>query len=237
MRQRGSGRTAAREQLLVVAAKAPRAGAVKTRLSPPGGDASLTLVPLAQAFLTDTLRKACESPALRGTTDVALALDGDPADVAPLVPAGLSPAWPQSGNSLGERLVHIFERAFGAGYRRVAIIGSDTPHLPPGFVAEGLGRLRGPVDVVLGPADDGGYYLIALSEPRPTLFADIAWSGPDVLSATRAQAHAANLRVALLPPWYDIDTPADLARLHTDLRRGVADAPATTILLEKNREP
>ena len=211
--------------VIVVAAKAPRPGTVKTRLLPalsPEAAASL-----AGAFLEDTLQTAATAAAsLRA--DLVLALDGAPALLPPsLLPLSVS-VIAQAGNTLGERL----ETMMGAaglsvgGDRRVCVIGGDAPHLPAAFLIEAFGRLA-TADVVLGPADDGGYYLIALSRPAPTLFADIPWSGPDVLAATRVRAAAAGLRLALLPPWYDVDTPHDLRRMGGDLACGVAHAPAT----------
>jgi glycosyltransferase A (GT-A) superfamily protein (DUF2064 family) len=90
--------------------------------------------------------------------------------------------------------------------------------------------------VVLGPADDGGYYLVALrGAPAPGLFTNVPWSGPDVFSVTQTRARTAGLTVALLPPWYDVDVLADLRRLQTDLARGVVHAPATHALIANLR--
>lgn len=202
---------------VVVVAKAPEAGRVKTRLCPPLSPEEAAR--LAAAFLSDSLTVAA-TPTLRART--ALALDGTMAQ-----PPAVVPVTQQRGNSLGERIVHIFENGFCEGFQAVCVIGSDAPHLPAAFLIEAFGRLERGADVVLGPADDGGYYLTALSRPLPTLFEQIPWSGPDVLAATRARASAAGLSVSLLPPWYDVDTPSDLRRLREDLRRGVVHAPAT----------
>ncbi len=213
------------KRAIIVAAKAPRAGAVKTRLSlPPDAAANL-----AAAFLRDTLRLA-SSPALQA--DLTLALDGgDAGDLEPgTVPPGTR-ITPQRGNSLGERLVHIFEEAFQTGYTAVCVVGSDAPHLPEAFLLEAFGRLSQNGGPVLGPADDGGYYLIGLTRPAPELFADIAWSGPDVREMTLRRAAEAGLSATLLPPWYDIDVPADLRRLREEMRREVVAAPATAAFL------
>lgn len=207
--------------------KAPRAGSVKTRLCPPLSSSDAAL--LAGAFLSDTLRTA-HAPVLRA--DVTLALAGDVRDLSS-PPAPETRIVPQTGNSLEERLVDIVADTFAVGYRWVCVIGGDAPHLPPAFFVEAFGRLAHGADAVLGPADDGGYYLIALPRPAPELLRNIPWSGPDVLSATLARAAEAALSVSLLPPWYDIDTPDELRRLRTDLRRGVVDAPATARALEK----
>lgn len=216
-----------RTRAIVVAAKAPRAGAVKTRLCPPLSPEAAAR--LARAFLADTLETASALPKV---ADLWLALDGDdPALVRELLPDGARQIR-QRGGDLGERLVHLFAEVFAEGYEQVCVVGSDAPHLPAAFLVEAFGRLVGN-DVALGPAEDGGYYLAALRAPAPELFAgDIGWGGPDVLADTLARAARAGRTAALLPPWYDIDTPHDLRRLQQDIRRGAAFAPATAALLE-----
>ncbi len=238
-RKTAAGRARA---LIIVAAKTPTHGRVKTRLLDPDapGLTPEVAVRLAQAFLADTLASVA-GPILRSVADRWLALDGDPADLPPdIFPAAASFSLvAQTGNSLGERLVNLSEAGFAAGYGRVCIVGSDAPHLPPAFLLEAFGRLapapghapENEADVVLGPADDGGYYLVALRKPASALFTNVPWSGPDVFSVTQARASAAGLTVAVLPPWYDVDVLADLRRLRTDLTRGVVHAPTTQELL------
>ena len=229
--------------LLIVAAKVPAPGRVKTRLLDPAAPGLTTDVAarLAGAFLADTLALVAE-PVLRNVADRWLALDGDPADLPPDVFSAAAASFTvlaQTGNSLGERLVNLMAAGFAAGYGRVCVVGSDAPHLPPAFVLEAFGRIAPApgyppervADVVLGPADDGGYYLVAARGPVPALFANVPWSGPDVFSVTQARARAAGLTVARLPAWYDVDVFADLRRLRTDLARGVVRAPATQHLL------
>lgn len=237
-----SRKSVAATALIVVAAKVPAPGRVKTRLvdSSVPGMTPETAARLAQAFLADTLATVA-GPALRAVADRWLALDGDPADLPPDAFAAATPfsLRAQMGNSLGERLVNLMEAGFAAGYGRVCIIGGDAPHLPPAFLLEAFGRLApapgspppSVADVVLGPTDDGGYYLIALRAPALALFADIPWSGPEVFLLTQERARAAGLSVALVPPWYDVDALADLRRLQTDLARGVLRAPATQHVL------
>lgn len=116
---------------------------------------------------------------------------------------------PQEGHDLGERMAAAFAAAFGQGARRVAIIGSDVPWVSRSTVCEALAALDAH-DVVLGPARDGGYYLLALDRPRPALFTGIAWSTPSVLAATMERAGALGLSVRLMDPLADIDTPEDL---------------------------
>jgi glycosyltransferase A (GT-A) superfamily protein (DUF2064 family) len=95
-------------------------------------------------------------------------------------------------------------------------VNSDGPTLPAEYVARAV-ELLASCDVVIGPAEDGGYYLIGLRQEHPGLFSDIAWSSPRVAAQTLERAAALALTVARLPPWYDVDTPADLDRLRTEL--------------------
>jgi hypothetical protein len=124
---------------------------------------------------------------------------------------------PQGPGDLGERLARAVGAAFVRGHRRVLVVGSDSPTLPSHLIAEALRRLEA-TDVVLGPAFDGGYYLLGLNRLEPALFRDVPWSGPEVLAVTAERARAAGLEVSLLPFWYDVDEPADLARLVSHAR-------------------
>lgn len=117
----------------------------------------------------------------------------------------------QSGPDLGARMADAFARAFARGASRVALVGTDTPGVTRETVALALSALDA-ADIVLGPAEDGGYYLVALRGPRPALFAGIDWSTPRVLDETRARAAAAGLAVRELTPLADIDTLDDLRR-------------------------
>jgi hypothetical protein len=98
----------------------------------------------------------------------------------------------------------------------VIAINSDGPTLPPEYLLEAFADLD-EVDVVLGPSEDGGYYFIGYAQPRPALYADITWSTPQVTPQTLARAAALGLTVAQSPPWYDVDTIADLERLRVEL--------------------
>ena len=102
-------------------------------------------------------------------------------------------------------------------------MNSDGPTLPPAYLVEAFARLRDGADVVLGPSDDGGYYLIGLKRPAPRLLREVRMSTPSVLADTLAIAAEEGLTVALLPAWYDVDDAASLGRLAVELR----DAPAT----------
>ncbi len=105
---------------------------------------------------------------------------------------------------------------FSQGYQRVVLVGSDIPHLPPENISQGFLALRAGAEVVLGPSADGGYYLVGLNRPQPRLF-DLPMSTPEVLHQTLERARALSLQVAQLAESFDIDTPADLARLRVHL--------------------
>ncbi len=138
---------------------------------------------------------------------------------------------PQEGADLGERMAHALHAALAEERCPVLAIGADVPHVSVANLAEAAAALANDVDVVLGPADDGGYYLIGLRAPAPTLFRGVAWGSAGVLAATRERAAAAGLRTHLLPPDFDLDQVADLDRLRGLLSRGDVDLPRTARLL------
>lgn len=117
--------------------------------------------------------------------------------------------FPQRGTELGERMRNAFEDAFAAGHGRVVIIGSDLPGLSAGLLRDTL-ALLGSASVVVGPARDGGYYLLGLRAMVPGIFEDIAWSTPEVLDATLSRLAALGITPALLPVLGDVDVAADL---------------------------
>ena len=137
----------------------------------------------------------------------------------------------QEGNSLGERLVHGFGVGFGRGYQHVVIIGSDAPTLPPAYIDQAFAALADS-DVVLGPALDGGYYLIGLSRPCMKLFDNVAWSTDQVFERTAANAQGQGYRLKVLPSHYDIDTFDDLAALNRDLSKNGEQCPQTRRFLQ-----
>ena len=196
------------DNLLVIFAKAPIAGFAKTRLCPP-------LLPdeaagLQRAFIADTLDNAVGA----GGFDVLVAFTPDDARGLMVETCGGRPCdlAPQVGGDLGERMSRAFVSAFGMGYRKVAIVGTDSPALQTCTLTAAFDRLDR-ADMVIGPAEDGGYYLIGLKSPAPEVFKDIGWSGPEVLSETLAKAHGLGLSVELLPTLGDVDTFEDLGRI------------------------
>ena len=194
---------------LLVFAKAPRPGEVKTRLArslgrggSPDHEAAATLYRRMGRLVVDNVT---EAPAV-------LTVCYDPPGAEAEVREWLGPApqryWPQGEGDLGERMARMFARAFEAA-GRVVVIGTDAPAVGAGTVARALAALDA-ADVVLGPSRDGGYYLMALREPCPALFTGIAWSTRTVLAESMARARARALRVTLLEVETDVDTVADL---------------------------
>ena len=200
----GAGREA-----LIVFAKVPAPGAVKTRLTALLTEAEAAA--LYDAFLRDALDAyAGLGPAVR------LYLSGDGALPADLVPDGVS-LHAQRGEGLGPRMLRAFAETFVAGHERVAIIGTDHPTLPLPFVELAFSELARPLSTVLGPSDDGGYYLLGMNELYGELFDGMTYSHDGVFDATLRRAEATPASVTVLPPWYDVDTPAALERLAADL--------------------
>jgi len=192
---------------LLIFAKWPVPGAVKTRLSPP-----LTAEEAANLYRCMLLDTLAAARSLEGITRI-LCYDGGTQEkhfreLAPDVRLVR-----QQGEGLGERLQAAFGEAFGNGFSSVAVIGTDTPHLATGRVVAAFSLLAGgETDLVFGPSDDGGYYLLAMKQQHPELFRAIPWSSATVLEESLARAAAAGLRATLLPGDFDLDTVDELHR-------------------------
>jgi hypothetical protein len=205
---------------VIVMAKAPRAGEAKTRLAPPLTQREAAR--LAACLFADTVSLAL---GLSAVVAVAYA----PADGRPPLEETLRAAlseetscrvlWlEQRGDGLGERLAGVVARAFAEGFGPLLLVGADSPTLPPAFLAAALEDLAGGrADVVLGGTEDGGYYAVGMREPAAGLFDSVEWSTPRAYAQTARNAGRLGLRVLDLSPWYDVDTPADLARLRAEL--------------------
>jgi rSAM/selenodomain-associated transferase 1 len=200
------------QPIIVVMAKAPRAGEVKTRLVPPLNNCQAAS--LAACFVRDTVLKA-----LRIVEDVKIAFaptDGR-TDLEAILPSGL--LWlEQHGHDLGERLESVAAHVSSLGFRPFIILGADSPTLPSIFIKAALEALQyGHAEISLGPTTDGGYYLVGLNRAAPGLFQNIDWSSPRVYQQTAANAAAMNLRLHSCPMYYDVDTPPDLYRLRDEI--------------------
>lgn len=206
----------------VVMARRPGAAAAKTRLASRLDETARSA--LYEAFLRDKLTALTRVPNLACV--VAVAPPDDPPSLAPFAPIGTT-FIAQRGDDLGARLRAVSEDLFARGARAVVLCDSDSPTLPPHFVDEAVRALEsGAVDVVIGPAADGGYTLLGTTRAIPELFDGIAWSTSAVLRETLAVADRLQLRMHLLPSWFDVDVPADLDRLVRELAAASPYAPA-----------
>ena len=221
-----------RRDAIAVMAKAPRAGQVKTRLVPPLSREEAA--ELYRCLLLDKLHQVGD------LSEVDPYLAYTPADardsMLSLAPQGFA-LIPQVGSDLGDRLHRLSAILLERGHPAAIIIDSDTPTLPTTYLVDAIARLQNETtDMVLGPTEDGGYYLIGLKRPCRALFDGIPWSSPAVLSDTLQRASAQRLRVSTLPSWFDVDTPDDLVRLRHDLAtNGNALAPYTRGFLLNQR--
>jgi rSAM/selenodomain-associated transferase 1 len=192
--------------LLVIVAKAPRPGDVKTRLYP--ALTPLEATDLYRCFIVDRIK---EISMLKGND---LAISYTPAESKEYFARFTSNGFhlfAQRGNNLGERLNNIFVEKAAEGYDAISIIDSDTPDLPRSCVQQSFKLLLSDrVDAVFGPCHDGGYYLVGMRKPHPELFQDIPWSTDSVLQITLEKAEKKRIKTKLLQQWNDLDTFEDL---------------------------
>jgi rSAM/selenodomain-associated transferase 1 len=201
---------------LILFAKRPRTGEVKTRLVPPLTPEQARSVYVA--FLEDQMRFVASLA--RSGRAVELSMDGPWRPRGGLAAAAAALERTEQGRGdLGERLARAFERSCASGHAPTVVLGVDTPTLPASHVEAAFRRLGEGADAVVSPADDGGYVLIGMSEPRPDLFEAIPWGGAGVLQATRRRAAAAGVRLVEIASWYDVDEIEGLSRLGRELSR------------------
>lgn len=216
--------------VLLVFAKVPVPGHVKTRLIPRLGAEGASR--LYAAMLADSLADF----ATLGV-DVRLCIVPSDEPMPPgLLEAGVR-VQSQRGDTLAERLEAAFEDAFAEGAARVVVVGTDHPTLPRAIVADAFSHLDAPDVLTLSPADDGGFVLLGLARPAPDLFEGMAYSHDGVLDETLRRADVLGLRVVRLPAWYDVDEPADLHRLAADLAADPGRAPRTRDVLASLLRP
>jgi hypothetical protein len=192
------------DRALVVFVRHPAPGTVKTRLAAAVGPAAAA--ELYRALAEHVLEATAPVPG-----EYERLVFFDPPEAGEPMRAWLPGVrlLAQSAGDLGSRMSDAIARAFARGASRVAIVGTDAPGLSRETVVGALAALDA-ADVVIGPTEDGGYYLLALREPQPELFAGIAWSTPAVRPETRARAAAAGLLVRELPLLRDVDTLEDV---------------------------
>ncbi len=201
---------------VLVLAKPPLPGLVKTRLEPcvgPSGAAAL-----AGAFLADTWALVRSLGGVRPVLATTTILPG-------FCELAGGEQWLQGDGDLGARLERVLRRALEGTPRAIAI-GADTPGLPRSLLERAHEHLAR-ADAVLGPCVDGGFYLIGLRRCARGLLADLPWSTERTYAATLARLMERGLRTAVLPPWFDVDRPEDLVELRRRLDRGEIEAPRT----------
>lgn len=204
---------------LVIFARAPEPGRVKTRLE--GLLDPAEAAELHAAMVEDVARRAWEAAAGHASVSLAWSERRDPLPME--LPSGL-PLELQPGGDLGERMALTIQEKLRGGARAVAILGSDAPTLPADHIVSALKALD-KADVVLGPARDGGYYLIGMSHLHLGLFRNLEWGSSEVLAVTRKRIQKAGLRCVETGEWWDVDTPEDVARLWKELLRLKARHP------------
>lgn len=193
-------------KVLGLFAKWPEPGAVKTRLA--RGYAAWG-ARVARAFLLDSLQRLSGVDANRALLFAPAEREADFAQLA----ADHFALIPQAAGDLGQRLAAFFAHYREASAQSVVAVGTDSPTLPIEYIDRAFAELES-ADVVLGPATDGGYYLVGCGRDYPPLFDKIAWSSGSVLADTIAALAEPRWRLTLLPPWYDVDTPEDWTMLY-----------------------
>ena len=202
---------------ILVFAKAPVPGEVKTRLIPALGAAGAAT--LHERLVDRTLATA--AAAATGPVELCCAPDDPHPVLAALARERGAALAAQGPGDLGDRMHAAFGRALAAAPAAI-VIGCDCPALAPQHLRAAAAALAGGADAVLAPAEDGGYVLIGLARTDASLFAGIAWGGPDVLEHTRGRLRALGWRWQELETLWDVDRPADLARLRRDIDGGAA---------------
>jgi rSAM/selenodomain-associated transferase 1 len=218
------------DQALILFAKDPVEGQVKTRLSSLL-DAPTTLN-LYRHFLQGSIEKICSV----AEVDRFIGIASDPQtnyfdDVSRSHPVQL---FVQEGGNLGERMRQAFEDRFKEGYGRVVIIGADSPTLPTTYIEQAF---RSEKEIVIGPSTDGGYYLIGMRVKVTDIFGGVPWGTDQVLSETLKALKDQQAKAELLPVWYDVDLPEDLRFLKTHLEwmvhAGLKEGKATLEFLNQ----
>jgi len=219
------------DRVLVIMAKAPRPGAVKTRLAP--GLSSEAVTALYCCLLEDTLALA------RSLGDVEVAIMCPESDVNELaqltgqqLPGNEASVVAQKGEGLAAALTSVFAHFAVGGPRRIIAFNSDSPHLPRSVLEDAFETLAAH-DVVVGPTHDGGYYLVGAKAFHPTLFAHDGMGTSSALESLLTRARILELSVGFADAFYDIDVADDLTRLAEELRLAPERAPRTARWLKE----
>jgi len=219
-------RSSGTDRVLVIMAKAPRPGTVKTRLVPSLSPEAVTA--LYCCLLVDTLALA------RSLGDVEVAImcpDSDVNELAQLA-GNQASVVAQKGDGLAAGLISVFAHFAEHHHRSTIAFNSDSPHLPRS-VLEGAFETLATHDVVVGPTHDGGYYLVGAKASQPALFSHAGMSTSSALDRLLSRARALGLSVGFADPFFDVDVPDDLTRLAAELRMAPARAPRTARWLKE----
>ena len=214
---------------LVIMAKAPRLGSVKTRLAE-----SLSLQAVTELYrclLNDTIALA---QALN-QAEIAIMCPATDVDELSRAVSNTVRIVPQTGKGLAAGLASVFNHFASSGQRRVIAFNSDSPHLPPSVLETAFDALEAR-DLVVGPTHDGGYYLVGARASHSGLFASDGMGTANALEALLTRAGALELSVHLTDPFYDIDVEGDLSRLAAELQLAPARAPQTAVCLKQWEE-
>jgi rSAM/selenodomain-associated transferase 1 len=214
------------DRVLVIMAKAPRPGAVKTRLAP--GLSPEAVTAFYCCLLDDTLGLARSL----GDVEVAIMCPGSDVNELAQLAGNETKVVAQKGEGLAAGLGSVFAYFAGVHRRRTIAFNSDSPHLPRSVLAEAFETLAAH-DVVVGPTHDGGYYLVGAKASHPTLFAGDGMGTTSALETLLLRARALELCVGFATPFYDIDVADDLTRLAAELRLAPARAPHTAQWLKQ----
>jgi len=199
-----------KDNAVILFARDPILGQVKTRLSPTLDDE--TILKLYTCFVEDSLEKIRQVDNVK--CFVGISPDNHSGFFEGIESLGMN-LFTQQGKDLGDKMRQAFVDRFAEGYKKVVIIGSDSPSLPVSYINKALASEK---DLVLGPSTDGGYYLIAMSGKVSEVFSGVAWGTKHVLDETLKKLKGARASLELLPIWYDVDSPDDLKFLNTHLK-------------------
>lgn len=195
------------KKALIIFAKRPAPGNVKTRLVP--FLSKEQAAGLYEAMLWDVVERTAQQDAARF---LFYASSEGAGEYFSEVGRGCSQR-EQACGDLGARMHQAFSEVFSQGFEAAVIIGTDSPDVPMSYLDQAFRVLEeGSAEAVIGPSEDGGYYLLGMRKILPELFRDIRWSTADVVADTVKQAKAAGTKAALLSTWYDVDEPDDLQR-------------------------
>jgi len=211
----------------LIFAKFPQSGLVKTRMVPPLTDDQ------AAKLHRLCLQSVCERVSANNNTKPILVFTPDHQleSFQNIVSDHVDDYWPQGGGDLGERLIRAINHAFSQNADHVILLGADSPTLPIEILTQTIEKLTHH-DAVIGPCDDGGYYLLAMNKPQPELFRDIDWGSDKVADQTKARAAHTTIDLFELASWYDIDRYDDLVRAQSDLKDASQDQWPVTYRLK-----